>query len=184
MKPHLHMPEHLHLPDQQEREKLGLRSIATFEAIKGVLVLAVGFGVWKLRHRDIDEFVDRLVQFLHLNPGGHLSNIFFKAAERVNDRNLMLVAIGALIYSLIRFAEAYGLWRARAWAEWFALISGTIYVPFEIHALMHHPNPIKWAILLINIGIVLYMAKLRVEAVRRRQHRAGLVGAVKESFKQ
>jgi uncharacterized membrane protein (DUF2068 family) len=168
MKPHLHMPEHLHLPDKQQREKLGLRGVATFEAIKGVLVLAVGFGVWKLRHRDIDDFVDRIVAFLHLNPGGHLSDIFLKAAERVTDRNLMLVAIGALVYSLIRFAEAYGLWRARPWAEWFALISGAIYIPFEIHALMHHPNPLKWGILVINVAIVLYMAKLRTDEVRGR----------------
>jgi uncharacterized membrane protein (DUF2068 family) len=176
------MPEHLHLPDKKEREKLGLRGVAIFEAIKGVLVLAVGFGVWTLRHRDIDDFVDHLVAFLHLNPEGHLTNIFFKASHHLTEKNLILVAVGALVYSLIRFAEAYGLWRARAWAEWFALISGTIYFPFEIHALMHHPNAIKWAILLINVGIVIYMAKLRMDAVRARQRRAGLLGAVKESL--
>ena len=89
---------------------------------------------------------------------------------------------GTLVYAIIRFAEAYGLWRARAWAEWFALISGTIYVPFEIHALFHHPNPIKWAILFINIAIVLYMARLRMEAVRARERRVGLAEAVKDSF--
>jgi uncharacterized membrane protein (DUF2068 family) len=182
MNPHLHMPEHLHLPDKQERQILGLRSIAVFEAVKGLLVLAVGFGVWHLRHRDLDDFVDRLVSFLHLNPEGHLSNIFFKAADHLTEKNLVLVAIGALVYSIIRFAEAYGLWRARAWAEWFALISGTIYVPFEIHALFHHPNLIKWGILLINIAIVLYMAKLRMDAVRARRRRHGLAGALKDSL--
>ena len=56
MNPHLHMPEHLHMPDKKEREKLGLRTVSVFEAVKGVLVLAVGFGVWRLRHRDIDDF--------------------------------------------------------------------------------------------------------------------------------
>jgi uncharacterized membrane protein (DUF2068 family) len=173
------MPEHLHLPDKQEREKLGLRSVAIFEAVKGVLILAVGFGVWKLRHRDIDAFVDHLVSFLHLNPEGHLSNIFVKAAGHLTEKNLVLVALGALVYSIIRFAEAYGLWRARAWAEWFALISGTIYLPFEIHALMHHPNPIKWSILLINVAIVLYMAKLRMDAVRARKRRFGLAETLK-----
>ena len=178
------MPEHLHLPDKKEREKLGLRTIAVFEAVKGLLILAVGFGVWRLRHRDIDDVVDRIVNFFHLNPEGHLSNIFSKAAENLTAKNLVLVAIGALVYSIIRFAEAYGLWRARAWAEWFALISGTVYIPFEIHALLHHPNLIKWAILLINIAIVLYMAKLRMDAVRRRQRREGLVEAVKDSFKE
>ena len=37
-------------------------------------------------------------------------------------------------------------------------------------------------LLLINIAIVLYMAKLRMEAVRRRQRRESLVEAVKDSF--
>ncbi|MFL6299057.1 MAG: DUF2127 domain-containing protein [Terriglobales bacterium] len=171
MNPTLHVPEHIHLPDKQHRDVYALRSVAVFEAIKGILVLAVGFGVWHYRHRDIDDIVDRVVAFFHLNPEGHLSNIFSKAAERMTEKTLVLVAIGAVIYSIIRFAEAYGLWRARAWAEWFALISGTIYVPFEVHALMHHPNPIKWGILVINILIVLYMAHLRMEASRARRER-------------
>jgi uncharacterized membrane protein (DUF2068 family) len=172
MDPHLHLPEQLHIPGKQERDKLGLRSVALFEAIKGVLVLAVGFGVWHMRHRDIDDIVDRIINFFHINPEGHLSNIFSKAAAHVSEKNLVLVALGALVYSIIRFAEAYGLWRARAWAEWFALIAGTVYIPFEIHALLHHPNPIKWGILILNILIVIYMAHLRMEASNARKRRA------------
>ena len=171
MTPTLHVPEQIHLPDKQERDKLGLRSVAAFEAIKGVLVLAVGFGVWHFRHRDVDDFVDRVISFFHLNPEGHLSNIFYRAAGHLTEKNLVLVAIGALVYSIIRFAEAYGLWKARAWAEWFALIAGTIYVPFEVHALMHHPNLIKWGILIINLLIIVYMAHLRMEAVHARKRR-------------
>lgn len=171
MNPTLHVPEHIHLPDKQHRDILGLRSVAIFEAVKGILVLAVGFGVWHYRHRDIDDIVDRVVAFFHLNPEGHLSNIFSKAASHMTEKTLVFVAIGAAVYSIIRFAEAYGLWRARAWAEWFALISGTVYIPFEIHALMHRPNLIKWGILLINVLIVLYMAHLRMEASRARKAR-------------
>ena len=33
------------------------------------------------------------------------------------------MAGGAATYSIIRFVEAYGLWRDEDWAEWFALIS-------------------------------------------------------------
>ncbi len=170
------------MPAKEQRQKLGLRTVAAFEAIKGVLVLAVGFGVWHFRHRDIDDLLDRLISFFHIRPEGHLYDIFTKAAEHITEKTLVLVAIGALVYSIIRFAEAYGLWRARAWAEWFALVSGTIYIPLEINALLHHPNPIKWAILLINITIVLYMAKLRTDAVRARKRRLGLAEAVKESL--
>src|SRR3954462_6770846 len=125
MNPTLHVPGQIHLPDKQHRDILGLRSIAVFEAIKGILVLAVGFGVWHFRHRDIDEFVDRVIAFFHLNPEGHLSNIFSKAAQHMTEKTLVLVALGALIYSIIRFAEAYGLWRGGARGAWWPAVFGT-----------------------------------------------------------
>jgi uncharacterized membrane protein (DUF2068 family) len=68
-----------------------------------------------------------------------------------------------MIYSIVRFAEAYGLWHAREWAEWFALLSGAMYLPWEMYSLMRHPHPIKWFILLANVAIVLYMIVLRVQ---------------------
>jgi len=34
------------------------------------------------------------------------------------------MAISALLYSVVRFIEAYGLWLLRPWAEWFGLLTG------------------------------------------------------------
>ena len=42
----------------------------------------------------------------------------------------------AFAYSVLRFAEAYGLWKERTWAEWLAFVSGTLFLPLEIHGLM------------------------------------------------
>jgi uncharacterized membrane protein (DUF2068 family) len=69
-----------------------------------------------------------------------------------------------MVYAIVRFAEAYGLWNDREWAEWFALLSGAMYLPWEMYSLMRHPLPVKWAILLANLAIVLYMLFLRVQA--------------------
>jgi uncharacterized membrane protein (DUF2068 family) len=63
----------------------------------------------------------------------------------------------------VRFTEAYGLWHAREWAEWFALLSGTLYLPWEIVAIVHHSDWFRWGILIINVMIILYMAELRFE---------------------
>jgi len=52
----------------------------------------------------------------------------------------------------------------RAWAEWLALISGTIYLPFEIYEIARRPDAIRIAIFLINVVVVLYMAYLRLDA--------------------
>ncbi|MCZ7627423.1 MAG: DUF2127 domain-containing protein [Candidatus Methylomirabilis sp.] len=40
-------------------------------------------------------------------------------------------------YASVRFVEAYGLWLERRWAEWFAAVSGGIYIPFEIYELLY-----------------------------------------------
>ena len=68
----------------------------------------------------------------------------------------------------MRFTEAYGLWHAREWAEWFALLSGAAYMPFEVYELARHPTVFKWGILGINTLIVLYLAWLLRDSYRRR----------------
>jgi len=146
------------------KQTVALRGVAIFEAAKGILVLLLGLGLLRLVHKNMDEFAEQLIRFLHASPGGRLSNLFVHAADKTTDKSLWALAAAAMIYAIVRFAEAYGLWNAREWAEWFALLSGAMYLPWEVYSLLRHPHPIKWVILLANIAIVLYMVVLRVQA--------------------
>jgi uncharacterized membrane protein (DUF2068 family) len=145
----------------------GLRAVAAFEATKGLLVLAAGLGLLSLLHHDAQRTAEALVRHLHLNPARHYPHIFIEAAAQVTDARLWLLACGAFAYSTARMVEAYGLWRARVWAQWFALLSGAIYLPFEVYALFHHARALNAAVLLINLGIVAYVAYVRL--VRRSE---------------
>ena len=60
-------------------------------------------------------------------------------------------------YSIMRFIEAYGLWRNRRWAEWFALISSGFFLPVEIYEMFRKFTTVKSSLFLINVGIVLYL---------------------------
>ena len=62
-----------------------------------------------------------------------------------------------VLYALVRFIEAYGLWRARLWAEWLAAASGAIYVPFELYELSRGVSWIKLAALAANLAVVAFM---------------------------
>lgn len=139
-----------------------LRAVATVELVKGLVVLLAGFGALSLIHRDAWDVASSLLHFLHISHRHHYAQIFLELADGITDKKLLLVAAGAAIYSTLRFIEAYGLWRERAWAEWFALISGTIYLPFELHEMLIRPTMIKAAILIVNLAIVLYMLYLRL----------------------
>jgi uncharacterized membrane protein (DUF2068 family) len=90
-------------------------------------------------------------------------------AEKINGRDIRVVVLLALVYAAIRFTEATGLWLEKEWAEWFALISGGVYIPYEIAEVLRHHNRMTWAILLINVAIVLYMAWLLQDSYRRRR---------------
>lgn len=56
------------------------------------------------------------------------------------------------------------MWKERAWAEWLALVSGAIYLPFEIYELARRPDWIRLVIFLVNLAVVVYMAYLRMQA--------------------
>jgi len=146
------------------KKTVALRTVAVFEAAKGLLVLLLGLGLLRLVHKNLDEFAEQLIRFLHASPGGRLSNLFVTAADRATDKSLWALAATALVYAIVRFAEAYGLWLDREWAEWFALLSGSMYLPWEMYSLLRHPHPAKWVILAANVAIVLYMLVLRVQA--------------------
>src|SRR5512135_118072 len=88
----------------------GVRTVAVFEGAKGALVLLTGFGLLALVHKDIHLAAEQLVRHLHLNPARHYPRIFLDAAADITDKQMLFMAISALIYSLVRFAEAIGLW--------------------------------------------------------------------------
>ena len=141
----------------------GLRTIALFEAAKGLVVLLVGLGLLSLLHQDVGEFAARLVRRLHLNPARRYPQIFLEAATRMTDAKLWALALGATAYATMRFVEAYGLWR-RVWAEWFAILSGGLYLPWELYGVWRHATALRAGIFLLNFVIVLYLLWVRLDA--------------------
>jgi uncharacterized membrane protein (DUF2068 family) len=161
--------EHIQIHGIDPKHKKGLRTVATIEFSKGVGGVLVAFGLLSLLHKDLWDIADNLLQFFHVNPDHHFAQTILDLADRVTDGQLWGFAFGALAYSTIRFIEAYGLWRTRVWAEWLAILSGLIYLPFEIHGLWHKSTPFRWSVLLLNLGLVGYVAYVRFSEEKRRR---------------
>jgi len=155
--------------DAKSQHLAGLRAVAVLEMFKGLLVFAAGIGLFTLLHKDIGDVAESIVEHLHLNPAHHIPRVFIQAAGNVSDKNVLVLACAAFAYTVLRFAEAYGLWNARTWAEWFAIISGSLYLPWEILEVVKHHNRIRWAVLIVNILIVLYMIYVRCDVVMKRR---------------
>lgn len=139
--------------------KLGraIRTVALFEAAKGLLVLLAGFGLLSLVHHDAQGFAERLLAHAHLNPASRYPGIFVELTKQLTDSRLVLMAAGAAAYAVVRFIEAYGLWHSRRWAEWFAALSGGIYIPFEVFELYERANWVSAGVLVLNAAVVVVM---------------------------
>ena len=133
------------------------------------MVLLLGCGVLHLILRNFDYMSEPVADVLHISTEARLSNLFVELASHTTDRTLWVLALGALVYAVVRFIEAYGLWQEREWAQWFGLLSTASYLPAELYWLLRHPSSLKSGVLGINLVIVLFMLSLRVKGVRRPQ---------------
>ena len=144
----------------------GVRVVAVFEASKGALVVGAGLGLLSLVHHDLQATAERLVRHSHLNPARHYPRIFIEAASRMNDSRLMSLAALAFLYSAVRFIEAYGLWHMRVWAEWFAIVAGSVFLPIEVYEIFRRATWMRGIVLLTNLVIVAYLVNVRVSSRR------------------
>ena len=135
----------------------GLRTIASYEAAKGLLVLAAGMGLLRLVHHDVQAMGEDLVRHFHLSPSSRYPRIFLDLTAKATDGWLWTLALGSLVYASLRFTEAYGLWHQRRWAEWLGAVSGAIYVPFELTELIRKATALRAASLLVNLMVVGYL---------------------------
>ncbi len=160
--------------DLHRAERSLLRAVASFEFIKGFFVLLIGVGAILLVHKDAWVIAESLLALLRINTDRHSAQLFLDFADNLTDARLWMAAQLAFAYSALRFAEAYGLWKARTWAEWLSFVSGTLFLPFEIRGLLRGITFFRSAVLVVNLAIVLYMFFLLREGRKSRRERQSI----------
>lgn len=159
MRPELPMPQARMAPHTVEpASRRALRTIAGFEAFKGLVALAASMGFLSLLHRDLHHIATSLIGQIGLDPGGHYPAIILNDIGRLRGADVRSLLLAAAAYVLLRFLEAYGLWHERAWGEWLGALSGALYIPFELQHLIHKPTLAAAAAMTVNVVVVGYLA--------------------------
>lgn len=146
--------------EQLRRAPVALRSIAALEWVKGILVLAAACGLLSLRHTDLHAATDAFLIRHGINPERHYMRLFIEGVARATNHHVGEIALCGFAYAAVRLVEGYGLWRERAWAEWFAVVSAGLYLPLELTHFGRHPSLFSGAVILANMVIILYLASL------------------------
>jgi uncharacterized membrane protein (DUF2068 family) len=134
-----------------------IRAIALFKLVKASLLIAVGAGVLKLLHQDAASAAEHWISRLGLDPGNRYVDLALQKAVDLTPSKIKALGVGSFIYAGLFLTEGIGLWLMKRWAEWFTVAITTSLVPLEIYEIHKHLSPIKVAVLVINIAVVVYL---------------------------
>ena len=154
------------LRGKEIRSKLILRLFAIERFVRAVVAGAVAYALWHYRHSQysMEQTLDRklpLVRDLFRQIGINISNSKYvgllQHALTLSSRTLGLVAAGLAFYAVIELTEGTGLWLARRWGEYFALIATSLGLPIEIYELSRKITVTASVLFAVNIVLVLYL---------------------------
>lgn len=134
----------------------GLHVIALLETGKAVLALLAATGLEMLGPQPLRDGINALIRRFSLDPDhGTLPSLL----NMISPDAVHLAAAAMLSYAVLHLVEAWGLWRAKAWASWLGCVSAGIYLPFDVYAIARHPGWASWTVLVINLLVVYVLAR-------------------------
>jgi uncharacterized membrane protein (DUF2068 family) len=139
-------------------EDFALRVIAIYKLSHAAFFTAVGFGLLKLRHHNVVDFLqDHLIIPYHINPESHFVDWLLNHAQKLAPW-MSLAGYAAFVYAALFATEGIGLYLRKRWAEWLVVAATALFIPFELWALFAHVVWWKFVLLLGNLCIVGYLA--------------------------
>lgn len=180
------------LRGRQLRDAFILRFLAVERGVRGLLILALAYGVY--RFSNAQETLSRVFKEdlpllrpladklgYNLEESAVVSTL--RTALDAKHSTLIMIALGLTAYGLIQVIEAVGLWLLKRWGEYFAVISTSIFLPIEIYELIERVTVTRVGALLINVAAVVYLLMSKrlfglrggKEAYERERHSESLL---------
>jgi uncharacterized membrane protein (DUF2068 family) len=148
----------------QTQKSNTLLLIGLFKLFKGFTLLVVAFGALRFLHHDLSQSIEHWIKVLRIDPENHYVNAVMARALNINPKQLKELSIGTFFYAAVFLTEGTGLLLRKRWAEYFTIISTGALIPLEVYEIVKHVTPIKIAVMLLNVAIVVYLVlRLRNE---------------------
>jgi uncharacterized membrane protein (DUF2068 family) len=144
---------------------LGFRIIGLFKVASGLLFLAVGVGLFRYLDKDLRQTVHHAISLLRLDPDNRYIHQAINWVSGLDHKQLRAIQAGTFIYAFLHILEGTGLLLKKRWAGFLTVIITGSLIPLEGYEVFEKYNHIKLAVLVVNVGIVIYLIwKLRQES--------------------
>jgi len=144
---------------------LGLRLIIAYKSARAVLQLAAA--VVLFAHASFSS--SSLPLTWALETKRHLGHHFWDVVARAiaaSAHHLTAIAIGLTLDAGVALFEVFALVRGYRWSSWLVVATTSLPLPWEVLEIARHPHPSRFLLLILNLGIVAYLAS------RARRHAA------------
>jgi uncharacterized membrane protein (DUF2068 family) len=152
--------------DKEVRSAVILRVFAVERFLRALAVAALSFVVWRFEYArvSIEQAYQRelpLLRTLTRQLGFNIDHSklvgLFNRALSLSTGTIRLLAILLICYAAIEIVEGIGLWQARRWGEYFAMVATSLGLPYEVYDLGTKFGITAFVLFLINLALVLYL---------------------------
>jgi uncharacterized membrane protein (DUF2068 family) len=163
-----------------QRER-ALVVIITYKFVKGGLWLALALGMVIAMRLGLGEHLlgvaDQLQHHAHA-WSLQLAKLLVRAATR---RGLWIIVVALVADGISSLIEGWALFHGRWWGPWLVVATTASLLPFEVVALVRHPHVVRAVLFVLNIVIVVYLARKAMRDHREAEEVKRLGPSVRES---
>jgi uncharacterized membrane protein (DUF2068 family) len=143
-----------------------LRLFAIERFLRALIFGAAAYGLWQFRNsrQTIEQAFNRelpIIRDLFRQLGYNIDHSklvgLIQHALRLSPHTLALLTAGVVLYALIEVVEGTGLWLAKRWGEYFAMVATSLGLPLEIYDLTRKVTVTALVLLAINLLLVSYL---------------------------
>jgi uncharacterized membrane protein (DUF2068 family) len=124
---------------------------------KGLLLLLLAAGLFKLIGKDVGDAFDSILRYVKIDPSLRFFARIGEKLDKITPSNLKWLASGSLLYALLLLVEGFGLIRRSWWAMWLAIGESAFFIPVEVFELVEKFTWLMFSILALNSLIVAYL---------------------------
>jgi len=153
---------------KQIRADFFLKLFAIERGIRVIIFGGVAFGIWRYANSpSIAAAIKRdipIIQTFSKQLGFSLSHSLLEKIRsilHISSSNLRLLALGVTGLAVVSAIEAFALWQARRWGEYFAATVTSLGLPLEVYELTKAVTVTKLVLFALNLLLVFYLVYSR-----------------------
>lgn len=131
--------------------------IGIFKLLKALLLIVVGIGAIHFLHRDVAATVTHWIEVLRVDPDNRYLHGTLVKIFRVTPKQLKELSVGTFFYAAMFATEGVGLLMRKHWAEYFTIVTTSLFIPLEIYELARHVTVTRVVVGIVNVVIVWYL---------------------------